>query len=372
MQRMECVITTDWRKVRLLTLMTLAVALAPHVVAAGTIRVWPTAVVTQDTVMLSAVAEMQGFDTAEQEALATLEVATAPEAGGSKYIALDTVRSALRDAGHNLADIRVQGASQCAVSRPAEDPADAAAKTAHSGKAPNIDSINKSTDRPRSGSLRDAVTDFIHQELRRYGGQPEVTFDRSADQLLNLGGPQYSFQVRRRGGGPLGITSVEVDVVSEGKIVQSVPLVVQVRMTRALLTARRAINQDARIRAEDVNVTSVTLTRLDQLGLDDSAAVIGQRAKRFIPVGTQISPDMLDSVPLVRRGELVTLEATVGGISVVTSAKADEDGRLHEVIRVRSLEGQREEFDAVVISAGKVRLGGPAETGEALALGAPK
>lgn len=371
MRRKECVTTIRVRfAARMAILAALTAGSAPRLAVAGTIRVWPTAVVMDDAVRLVEIAEARDFDAAVQESLSTLEVGTSPEAGGSKYISIDSVRRALRDAGFNLADMRVQGASQCAISRPAEDPGRAAKKSvgAASGSARDGDKEAGSD----GATLRDAVTAFITGELQRYGGQPEVTFDRTAEQVLDLRGPDYSFAVRRRGGGLLGITSVEVDVVSGGKIVQTVPLVVQVRMNRAVLTARRAINQDARIRSEDVNVTTVTLNRLDQSGLDDAAAVIGQRAKRFIPVGMQISADMLDSVPLVRRGELVILEATVGGISVVTSAKADADGRLHEVIRVRSLEKRREEFDAVVIGAGKVRLGGPVESGEALALGAPK
>lgn len=347
---------------------------APMPAAAGTIRVWPTAVATGDTVHLADVAECHGFDIATHARLSGLEVVAAPDAGGSKYLSLDAVRAALRDGGFNLADIRVQGASQCAVSRPASDRSEGAAKAVRAGAA----SFGESPQTTTAGAiaapptLRRTVIDFINTELQRYGGRADVTFDRTSDQVLELSGPEFSFQVRRKGGGPLGITPLEVDVVSGKKKVQTVPLVVQVRLNRAILTARRAINQDARIRAEDVDVTVVTLDRLDQLGIDDAAAVIGQRAKRFIPVGMQIAADMLESVPLVRRGELVTLEATVGGISVVTAAKADADGRLHETIRVRALESRREEFDAIVVGVGKVRLGGPVEQTEALALGGPK
>lgn len=370
MMRKDCEKTFRAGRVGIIAALS-ACLLTPAVLRAGTIRVWPAAVAMEDVVRLVEVADLQGFDLDARERLSGVEVGMAPEAGGSKYISLNAVRAALRDGGFNLADIRVQGASQCAVTRPAEasvskKPADSADKSA--GRAGGLG--------PKGGAqaltLRQAVVDFVEAELQRYGGDVEVNFDRTADNVLELAGPEYSFAVRRRGGSPLGLTPLEVDVLAGGKIVQMVPLVVQVRLNRAMLTARRAINQDARIRAEDVDVTTVTLTRLDQSGLDDPLAVIGQRAKRFIPMGSQIAPDMLESVPLVRRGELVTLEAMVGGISIITSAKADEDGRLHEVIRVRGLDGRREEFDAVVVGAGMVRLGGPVETREALALGGLK
>lgn len=346
--------------------------LTPSVLMAGTIRMWPAAVAMENSVRLAEVAELTGFDIKTRERLARVEVGRSPDAGGSKYISLDAVRAALSDAGFNLADIRVQGASQCGVSRPAESATDPKLHEKTTLKNATSENNAQRQGGAKADTLRRAVIGHVETELQRYGGQVEVAFDRTAENVLELAGPEYTFVVRRRGGSPLGLTPVEVDVLAGGKIVQTVPLVVQVRLNRSMLTARRAINQDARIRAEDVDVSMVTLTRLDQTGLDDVNAVIGQRAKRFIPVGTQVTPDMLESVPLVRRGELVTLEAMVGGISIITSAKADEDGRLHEVIRVRGLEGRREEFDAVVVGAGKVRLGGPVEAGEALALGGLK
>jgi flagella basal body P-ring formation protein FlgA len=328
---------------------------------AGTIRMWSSAVTSDGAVRLGDVAELLGFGLEEHRRLSALEVGPGPDAGGSRYLSLDAVRAALRDGGFNLADIRVQGASQCAVSRPAA-PSGAGSEEGSSATLPGgLQSAD--------GTLRDAVSAFIKGELERYGGQVEISFDRGAAGVLDLSAPAYGFDVRRRGGTPLGLTPVEVDVLAGGKIVQTVSLVVQVRLSRAMLTARRAINQDARIRAEDVDVTMMAVSRLDQAGLEDVNAVIGQRAKRFIPPGMTLTPDMLESVPLVRRGELVTLEATVGGVSIVTTAKADEDGRLHEVIRVRSLDGRRDEFDGVVVGAGKVRIGGPREPGEALALG---
>lgn len=339
----------------------------------GTIRVWSTAVVTEDNVRLVEVAELQGFDAATSEQIGAVRVAVAPEAGGSKFVSLDEVREAVRTAGVNLAEVRMQGAKQCAVSRPAGSKVDSVVR--EKGRTYPFGGAAHGSGEVESGdaeaSLRRAVRAFLEGELARYGGRVEVSFDRAAEGVLELSGPAYRFEVRRRGGAPPGLTPVEVDVVHEGKLVQTVPLMAQVRLYREVVTARRAINQDAQIRPEDVEATTVSVSRLDQAGFDETRMVIGQRAKRFIPMGTTITPDVLESVPLVRRGELVTLEAVVGGVSVVTSAKADGEGRLHEVIRVRSLDGKREEFDAVVVGAGKVRLRGPVEHGEALAWRGP-
>jgi flagella basal body P-ring formation protein FlgA len=139
--------------------------------------------------------------------------------------------------------------------------------------------------------------------------------------------------------------------------VQTVPLVVQVTLTRRVVVARRTINQGAAIASADVELTALSFTRVDELGLDDVAQAIGQRAKRVISAGTLVEVDMLEAVPLVLRGQLVTLTSLAGAIRVVTTAKAAEDGRRGDVMKVRSVDDKKVEFDAVVVGPGEVQLG---------------
>jgi flagella basal body P-ring formation protein FlgA len=121
--------------------------------------------------------------------------------------------------------------------------------------------------------------------------------------------------------------------------------------------ARRAINQGATIQRQEVELIPLTLSRLDQTGLTDPARAIGQRAKRFIPTGSVIDPETLESVPLVTRGQLVTLTSVSGSVRVVTTAKAMQNGLLGDVIRVRALNRDRVELEAVVLGPGEVRVG---------------
>jgi flagella basal body P-ring formation protein FlgA len=201
--------------------------------------------------------------------------------------------------------------------------------------------------------------DFFSQELGRYQAKAEVLFDRQSDAILDLAGPTYEFRVRRRSGPLVGLVSVEVDVLSNGAVVQTVPLVARVSLVRRAVVARRTINQGATVASGDVAVVDHRYASMDQLALHDGGDVIGQRAKRLIPAGQSIGGEMLEAVPLVLRGQLVSVHSTVGGIRVVTSGKALEDGLRGEPVRVRSSGNERAEFDAVVNSPGvvEVRLG---------------
>jgi flagella basal body P-ring formation protein FlgA len=263
-----------------------------------------------------------------------------------------------------MAKVTLGGATRCAVTRPGV-PAGAARSSDSTANRTDGGEDGTAADLPEgwgAGSdtqhtLRQAVVDYFAAEFARYGGTPEVIFDRTSDQVLDLSGSQYEFRVRRRGGSPLGLTPLEVDVLSEGKTVQTVPLVVQVTMLRHAVSARRSINQGATVRPADVHLVAMSFTRLDKLGLEDTVMAVGQRAKRFIPGGTLLEPSMLEQVPLVQRGQLVQLVSAAGSVRVVTAAKATDDGLLGEVIRVRALDNKRIEYDATVTGVGQVRIG---------------
>ncbi len=321
-------------------------------------RVWPSAVVVGDSIHLDEVCELRGLDAQTEQRLAKLVVAESPPAGGSRIIHLELIRSVLSAAGANLAQLRISGATQCAVSKPSQPPpsaSGAAVGTASSAITQNV--AAKPSAAVQGKTLQQAVVEYFNTEFARYGGTAEVVFDRTSNQVLELSGPAYEFRVRRRGGSGLGLCPLEIEISTQGRLVQSVPMVVQVTLNRRVVTARRTINQGAAIGAADVELTSLSFNRVDELGLDDVGLAIGQRGRRVITAGSLVEADMLEAVPLVLRGQLVTLTSMAGAVRVVTTAKAAADGQRGDVIKVRALDDKKVEFDAVVVGPGEVQVG---------------
>lgn len=339
----------------------LSVAGFTHTAVAGSIRLWASAVVLEDTIRLTDLAELQSFDQDLEQSLRELVVVDAPQAGGSKIIHREMIRAIVEASGANMAEVTIRGASQCAVARPRV-----------AGTSNHLSAANSRSTRPGPrgngsaeseaksstlGTLREAVLRHFHRELARYGGSAEVVFDRASAHVLELTGAGYEFTVRRRGSQPLGLIQATVDITANGVAVQSVPIVVQVSMLRRVVLARRSINQGATIRQGDVERSTMTFSRVTDLGMSDVARVIGQRAKRFVPAGSIVEADAIESVPLVRRGQLVTLRSVSGAVQIVTTVKAQRSGLLGETIPVRSTDKRRVEFDAVVVGPAAVQIG---------------
>ncbi len=369
--------------------------------SAGMVRLRTTSVVVEDTVHLADVAELKGFDHNAERILADLTIAESPPPGGSRVLHLDLIRTALSNNGANMATVVLTGAIQCTVLRPSAvvdtRPTNDIGGVTRGDDRRSLGKDGAGGNRPRSSSgagkssypparcsltqpsaapdskptLREAVIGFFQRELDRFGGGAEVTFDRTSEQVLELSEPTYHFRVRPKGS-TIGLTQLDVEVSNDGRAVQTIPMVVQVSMTRRVVLAKRAINQNATIQPADVEFAPLSFTRLDKLGIADANQVIGQRCKRYLPAGTMIELPMLESVPLVTRGQIVTVIAVSGAVQVVTTGKATRDGLLAETVTVRASDREKLEFEAVVVGPGVVRIGDvfqkpveqPAATGE--------
>jgi len=342
--------------------------------SASSIRLWPTALVVGDSIRLDDVCELSGFSADVGEKLSGLLVSGSPAAGGSRVVSIDLVRSVVAMSGTNMARLTIGGAMSCDVSRPSMiAPARSETNRQRGGshfprsKTGSGPDRGSASDSPRT--LRGAVIDFCNARVSRYGGTADVTFGRTADRLLELAEPEYTFKVRSTGTLAVGLVPLEVSVFANKRMVQTVPMVVQVMMNRSVLVARRTINQGASIGSVDLERVELSFNRADAVGMADASQAIGQRARRVITAGMAIQSDMLEPVPVVRRGQLVTLTSVSGSIHIVTTGKAGADGLVGDLIKVRSVEDRKVEYDAVVTSPGHVQIGGGSAVPYRVALG---
>ncbi len=313
--------------------------------AAETVSVWSQAVVTGDDVTLRDVCRLTGFSSDNVERFSELIVGDAPPAGGSSVLSIDQVRRTLEAAGANMASVVVKGATVCNVTRPKrlDNP-----RSPSNGTAPAEPSPHR--------MLRDAVHALLTAELGRPGTRVEVRFGHVDDQVLNLSEPEYTFDIRRTSGQSFGLIGLEVNVIADGKSVQTVPMLVEAVLTKPVVVAARAINLGQTIGDADVRVVEMSFTRADDTGLSDTAAVIGQRAKRYIPAAEPILVRYLEPVPLVKRGQVVDVYSRFGGVAVTTAALALEEGAYGDVVALRTTDRNRKKFTATVAGMGRVEI----------------
>ena len=343
MQRKDCdnLITRGLRRLIVAAVATLIVS-APAL--AGGIQLWPQAVVTDDAVMLRDVCRLTAFSANDAQTIGDLVVMDAPPVGGSAILSLEQVRAALRASGTNMAGVTLKGAASCDISRPQR-----IERQCRKGATPSAASARR--------TLHDAIESFFAEELARHGGHVQLQFGRVDESILRLSEPEFSFDIRRTSGQTLGLVGVEVKVLSRGKVVQSVPILLNVSLVRECIVAARGINLGQTVTESDIRTATVTFSELDDPSIGDPAAVIGQRARRYIAEGRLLTASELEPVPLVKRGQVVDVYSRVGGVSVVTAAKSLDAGAYGDIVELRSTDSMRKTFTATVTGTGRVEVG---------------
>lgn len=352
---------------------------------AGEVRLWPAAVVVQDEVRVSDVCLLRGFDRDEEAALARHVLCAAPPQGGRRVIHARMVREALSAAGVNAALTTLHGATECEVARPMAPAPKSDERAADAGGAnPRLapharrnqpaqtarssgEAAPSPNEEPDPRTLRQVVIDWLGRELTRNGGRVEVEFTHDAAPALDLTTPPHEFRLRRQRGGDAGVMALEVTVLVDGQVRQTLDIVCNAALFVPVVVARRAINQAATVKDADVEVTEVRVATPDRTIVSEPALVIGRRAKRFIPAGEAVRPRDLEEVPVVTRNQLVRLVATVGGVRVETAGRALASGTMGQTVNVRPVDDRGREFEGVITAPGVVSVG--LDRRSALALG---
>ncbi len=128
-----------------------------------------------------------------------------------------------------------------------------------------------------------------------------------------------------------------------------------VSIYRKVLVAARPLPRGTRLSAADVRMARKDVDNLAYGYLSDPAAVRGKLLRRLVPAGMALDPEMLESPPLVKRGQQVVLLAETGGLQVRMTGLALATGAAGDSIKVRNLSSRRV-VEGVVVRPGVVRV----------------
>ena len=148
-----------------------------------------------------------------------------------------------------------------------------------------------------------------------------------------------------RAAGPLvpgpGRRSLRLAVVRNGKSLSFVRAVALVRLFGPVVVLKRAVPRHHVLAADDLEVRRMDLAGAGKGFFAGREGLCGKRLRRALTAGSVVHAADVESVPLVRRGEVVDIVARVGAIEVRVPGLAREDGRAGETVRVKNMASRR-------------------------------
>ena len=129
-----------------------------------------------------------------------------------------------------------------------------------------------------------------------------------------------------------------VEVVRNGKVVRSLSVPAAVYVSAPAVVASRKIASGEIITEEDILESKIETRDIGVVFTRNPKEIIGRTARRVFAAGEPLPIDAFSEPPLVRRGDTVSLRLERGGITLTSAARAAENGRLGEVIQVKSVD----------------------------------
>jgi len=300
-------------------LVVLAVVCLTVPVVGAEIRVRSEARPTGSLVVLGDVADVYATTEAERQRLLALPLFPAPSGDRSQYVRVNELRDRMRAGGENLGNHRFSGAAQVKL-------------------------ISSDTPEPTKRSIPTYARRQIQEELHEaiLHGLQQLEPNRDVRMWrLDLSLDDRQVDVLRQASGDYSL--VLAGQSADGEQMWNVQTAAGDRLsirahlseTPRVVAVTRAIHRGARIHAEDVKLVAAQET--SDATFNSLEDVIGQEATQALTAGQIVTHSQLQRPTLVERGQAVTVFARTSGITVRTTARAQENGALGDLVAVESL-----------------------------------
>jgi flagella basal body P-ring formation protein FlgA len=129
-----------------------------------------------------------------------------------------------------------------------------------------------------------------------------------------------------------------LEIMQNGKSLRSYWITAEIGIRAEVLTAARRIPSGRAVTLEDVKHKSIEIPDMRLSYARDPQEILGKVSRRGFLPGDLLDRDTFTEPLLVHNGETVRLRLEREGIMLTSLAKAAQDGRLGQFIRVRSLD----------------------------------
>jgi flagella basal body P-ring formation protein FlgA len=146
-----------------------------------------------------------------------------------------------------------------------------------------------------------------------------------------------------------------LEVSVDGRSARTVWIKADVRINATVMQAARMLPFGTALTGDDIRPVRIEITDPRAACVRKAEAATGKVLRRSIKTGELITEDALSDPPVVRSGDTVRLRLEQQNIRLVILARAEQDGRMGQSIRVRNLEFARV-MKALVVGPGEVLI----------------
>jgi flagella basal body P-ring formation protein FlgA len=211
------------------------------------------------------------------------------------------------------------------------------------------------TVRVKENEVRRVIEDFIRQRTANLGIDINVKkIGYNGDLTLPAGELEYEVSAPRQWEG-WGSAMLALIVRVNGQVKRNIPVKVDVDALTDMVVTTRQMEQGYQIKEADVVLQKRNLATSGDRALRNIDEVIGKRLKRTVRGNMLLSTNMLEKVPLVKNGQIVTIVLENDFMKITAKGRVRGAGAAGDLVPVQNLSSQKD-IQARVIDQGTVRV----------------
>ena len=148
----------------------------------------------------------------------------------------------------------------------------------------------------------------------------------------------------------LGIQMVKCLLRFKNRPVRTIPIKIRVKRFQDVVVSTRQLDRHCILQTGDVALARRETTQLRKRAFFSPGKVIGLRVNRIIQAGEIITQNLVETQPIITLGTKVEIVVQKGALQITMPGVARADGRLGDIIKVKSLE-TRKILSAKIINA---------------------
>ena len=199
----------------------------------------------------------------------------------------------------------------------------------------------------KADEIRDNAKQFLMDELAWNPERLEIQVGyRGGDLTLPKGQLNWNFNLPGRKK-RIGQVPFQLTLTQEGRVLRQMRLQAQVQVTYNLFKANHSLKRGHILEMNDVEVTEVQSRKMLRNVVTDRDQMQGYQLTRNIGEGETLSTYMLKKVPLVKRGDRITLIAKRGSLKVTAPGVVRENGFKDQMVKVENLQSHKVVYGTV-------------------------
>jgi flagella basal body P-ring formation protein FlgA len=279
------------------------------------IIILPNVQINEEDILLGRIAGIEGHDPLLIQELNSIVVARAPLPGESRTLKKQVFKMRLKQNGIHLSQLALHIPAQVVVTR-------------------NYIEISRE-------KIKILVSDYIQKNILKDRADGSIKDIQVADSL-RLPNSRISFKViPPRNRDLVGKIPFSVHFDVNGKFYKRVWATATVEVLAEVVITKKPLGRHKPITEDDIELLKMDLAKLPSGVITDPEAVLGKRTRRAIGAKTVLRTNLIESPPLVKRGDVVVIIAESSGFIITTLGQVKKKGRLGESIPVMNYDSKK-------------------------------